>query len=107
MDGCKGRQERATKRKERPKFRVATAHARRRTLGSDSTRDYTGVERSFPLYAPDCIYRYRYAIYRDHEKCPLNGGEYYCVLYQKLYSQVFFISSQDTENYINLISCPY
>ena len=26
MDGCKGRQERATKRKDRPKFRVATAH---------------------------------------------------------------------------------
>ena len=26
--------------------------ARRRTLGSDSARDYTGVERSFPLYAP-------------------------------------------------------
>ena len=27
--------------------------ARQRTLGSDSTHDYTGVERSFPLYAPD------------------------------------------------------
>ena len=54
MDGCKGRQERATKRKERPKFRVATAHGGG-TLGSDSTRDYTGVERSFPLYAPGII----------------------------------------------------
>ena len=26
MDGCKGRHERATKRKERPKFRAETVH---------------------------------------------------------------------------------
>ena len=31
---------------------LSSNSTRRRTLGSDSTRDYTGVERSFPLYAP-------------------------------------------------------
>ena len=56
MDGCKGRQERATKHKERPKFRVATAH------GSDSTSDYTGVERFFPLYAPGGTVAYLEAV---------------------------------------------
>ena len=30
---------------------LSSNSARQRTLGSDSTRDYTGVERSFPLYA--------------------------------------------------------
>ena len=39
--------------KERPKFQVATAHGGS-TLGSDSTHNYMGVERSFPLYAPEC-----------------------------------------------------
>ena len=34
---------------------LSSNSARRRTLGSDSTRDYTGVERSFPLYAPGDI----------------------------------------------------
>ena len=37
-----GKLERATKRKDRPKFRVATVHG------------VYGVERSFPLYAPAC-----------------------------------------------------
>ena len=52
MDEYKGRQERATKVQRKAQVPSGNS-ARRRTLGSDSTRDYTGVERSFPLYAPD------------------------------------------------------
>ena len=40
---------------------------------------YLKVEVVHFLEATNVLYRYRYA--RDHEKCTLNGGEYYCVLY--------------------------
>ena len=50
MDECKGRQDQATKHKERPKFQVATGHGV--DFSFDSAHGAYGVERSFPLYAP-------------------------------------------------------
>ena len=78
MDGCKGRQERATKRKERPKFRVATADGGG-LLGSDSTRDYTGVERSFPLYAPGSIHSITLPAGYGHSLYGVPMGSIHCI----------------------------
>ena len=55
MDECMGRKWRATMRKERPKFQVATVQGGL-TLYFDINIANTAVERSFPSYAPGNIH---------------------------------------------------